>query len=116
MNSNFDFKVDRAGDGVHNKSVSPACRNHYSSSLARMEEVFDCLDEQVAVSTVERKRPRNDSARMTAKRARHSGVDKEPVSTSPSPSATQRCLHLTILLPTIVVCMVPATKSLRTSF
>ena len=79
MNSNFDFKVDRAGDRVHNKSVSPACRNHYSSSLSRMEEVFDCLDEQVAVSTVGRKRPRNDSARTTAKRARHSGVDKEPV-------------------------------------
>ena len=79
MNPNFDFKVDRAGDGVHNKSVSPACWNHYSSSLSRMEEVFDCLDEQVAVFAVGRKRPRNDSARTTAKRARHSGDDKEPV-------------------------------------
>ena len=80
MNSNFDFKVDRAGDRVHNKSVSPACRSHYSSSLSRMEEVFDCLDEQVAVSRLRtRKRPWNDSARTTAKRARHSGFDKEPV-------------------------------------
>ena len=26
MNSNFDFEVDRAGDGVHNKSVSPLVR------------------------------------------------------------------------------------------
>ena len=40
---------------------------------------FPVLDEQVAVSAVGRKRPRNDSARTTAKRAHHSGVDKEPV-------------------------------------
>ena len=43
------------------------------------EEVFDCLNEQVALSTVGRTRAWDDSTRTTVKHAPHSGIDNEPV-------------------------------------